>query len=209
MKKSLDLVLTLEEWGLLASGLVICAGIYLVVIRPAWIRHAGRAEAQVARQAADDELRRTRSKLEKLEHEVARTTRRLAEMGGAPPAAGAKDLQIARITALAERSAFTIDRVSPIFTVQKDDHHAVFVQFTGRVAFPDLRRFFQRLEESIDFVDVTHFAITSVQSESSPICTVSWSARINTLPLESSEPTAAVRPGLARGPSSEVIRRVH
>ena len=204
MKLRFDNILKPKEWIGLAAGLLVAGGLYFVLIHPSLQSYAELEHARTARRQAEQELERTRTTFEQTRQRIAEAKQQLEELGGSPPRADEMDLQVARLTALAARCRVTLDQYSPIDTVDETDHRAFFVQFTGRGHFAAVQQLFSRIESEIDFVDVTHFTITSVGNEATPICFVGWSCRINGILADAIEPReTAGRPG--RGPASTEV----
>lgn len=204
MKLRVDNILKPREWICLASGLVAAGAIYALMIHPSLQLHAELDRARAVKKGAQEELERVSTELQHVQHRIFEDKKRLAELGGSPPSAREKDLQIARLTRLARMCNVTIDQYSPIDTVEEEDHLAFFVQFTGRGAFSAVQRYLNRVESEIDFVDVTHFSITSAPEAAAPVCFLSLSCRINGMRTETVEPGRSVQRQAAGPVSLEV-----
>jgi len=179
MKLLLDRTLKPKEWICLAAGLMAAGVLYAVLIHPSLRSFAELEQARVAKTKAEEELERFRTEFEDLQRQIAEGKKQLTELGGSPPHVSEKDLQIARITALARRCRISIDQYSPIDTIDETDHRAFFVQFIGRGEFASIQQYFNGIESDIEFVDVTHFTLSSVPNDASPVCFVTWCCRIN------------------------------
>ncbi len=207
MKLRLNEMLKPKEWIGLTVGLVAAGAIYFLLIEPSLDLGSRREEAAAAQKKAESELGRLQGQFQNLQQRVVDARKRLSESGGSPPPADKKDFQIARINALAELCKITVDQYVPLGTVEEVDHQAVFLQFTGRGDFASIREYFSRLESQIDFVDVTHFALTSVVKENSPVCLVNWSCRINGVRPDPASTPPAPGPQAARTTGREVVSR--
>jgi hypothetical protein len=153
---------------------------YAVLIHPS-LRMVGQEDLATARRNANEkELNDLRNEYQQLQASISDYQRRLLELGGSPPKANQKDRQIARVTALAKECHVKVNQVAPIETVDQEDHQAVLLQFGGQASYRAARDFFRRVENEIDFVDVTNFSVSKVPQEvGSGECVVTWSCRIN------------------------------
>lgn len=180
-----------HEWVSLASGLLVAGAIYVLLIHPSLESLSSLPRMRIAKQAAQEELERTQDKLHRIERQIGEQTDLLDKIGGAPPPAGQKDLQIARITALADRCNVKITQYLPIDAVDYPDHRAYMVEFVAHASFLDIQRLFTSIESTIDFVDVTNFSINTVQPQENSLCLVTWSCRINGVREEMPTPLLA------------------
>lgn len=179
MKLRLNNLFAAREWICLAGCLLAGAGVYLGLIQPSMALYAQHDLAEEEARSAEKEVADLRARYEEIQQQIGQRRARLQELGGSPPPAAEQDLQIARITALAKACGVSIDQYLPIGSVDEEDHRAAFLQFSARGDFFALQEFFRRVESQIDFVDITHFAMTSSQQEEGAACQLSWSCRIN------------------------------
>ena len=200
-------ILKPHEWLSLASGLLVAGAIYALLIHPSLKSLTDLPRLRVTRRAAQDELARLQNKLQRAESQIRQDRAILAGMGGGPPPSGQKDLQIARLTALATQCHVKINQYVPIDTVDYQDHRAHMVEFSAQGRFPDMHRFFSLIESTIDFVDVTHFVINVVQADQNSQCLVTWSCRINGITPEMSPRESPGQRADGRRSPMEVVRR--
>ena len=176
------------EWMSLAAGLLIAIGVYAVLIHPSMIAITDRPRYQAQAQAATNELDRMRSKLQRVQKEIKEKQSRLTAIGGGLPPAGQKDLQIARLTAMADQCQVQIDQYQPLGTVAHEDHFAHMVQFTGQGGFVEIHQLLALIESEVDFVDITNFSITADQAGNASTCRLIWICRINDLRSDKTAP---------------------
>lgn len=181
MKVGFDNPLKPREWALLAVWLLAAGLIYVLLIHPSWRLYTDLEQAEASKKEATEHLEQVRGQLERLQRQISESKKRLAEIGGPPPHEDQKDTQIACLTALAKRSGVTVDQYFPIDTIDNGDCRAFFIQFVGRGQFDAIRRFFASVESEMDFVDLTHFAVTASTTETSSLCSMAWSCQINGL----------------------------
>lgn len=183
--------LRLEEWVALAASVVVFVCAYLFLIHPSMELVARHDQASEQRRQAEADLRKARERLEELQVQITRHRQRLNELGGSPPGAAERELQISRVTALAAACQLSVDQYLPIDTVEESDHQAAFVQFAGRGDFAAIRAYLGRLETQLEFIDISHFSITADPRETG--CRLSWSCRINGIRAE--DAPGELRPG--------------
>ena len=200
----LDHVPIPKEWAGLAGGLLVAGVIHALLIHPSLELFADLDRARTAKAEAENRLAQTHASFDRLHHEIANAKKRLAELGGPPPHAREKDLQVARLTTLARRCGITIDQYTPVDTVDNGDYRAFFVQFAGRGDFKSIWRYLDRIESEIDFVDLTHFTISSTPTGSAGVCSVSWSCQINGMRTDTIDPAQSAQRAVGRPPPMEV-----
>ena len=204
MKILLGHMLTPREWAGLAGGLVAAGLIYALLVHPSLELFADLDRARLAKTEAEARLEQSHAKFDKLHRQIANAKKRLAELGGPPPHTSEKDFQVARLTTLARRCGITIDQYSPIDTVDNGDYRAFFFQFAGRGDFKSIWQYFDRIESEIDFVDLTHFTISSIPTGSAGACSVAWSSQINGMRTDTLDPAQSVQRAVGSTPSMEV-----
>ena len=204
MKLPFDNLMRPQEWLGLLTGLLATGAIYAFLIHPSVQLFAQQNEAFEARVRAEQELEKSRAEYQRVQETITASLKRLRTLGGTPPPAGEKDLQIARVTALANECSVTIDQYLPIETVDYEDHQANLLQFTGRGSYANIQRYFQRFESDLDFVDITNFNISTLGQEPGSPCVVTWSCRINGILSPRGGRKLADLPGT---PVREVARR--
>jgi len=204
MRVELHRILTPKEWGVTAGGLLAAGLIYALLVRPSLELSTELDKARTAKAEADRVLNQAHLKYERLHRQIARAEEELAELGGAPPRASEKDLQIARLTSLAQVCGITIDQYSPLDTVDDGNYCAFFVQFVGRGDFRSVQSYFERIETELDFVDLTHFTISSSPTDPGGVCSVAWSCQINGTQTDGAEPPQSVHSPSERPASMEV-----
>ncbi|GMV98271.1 MAG: hypothetical protein HRF43_09695 [Phycisphaerae bacterium] len=189
------------EWVGLAAALAGGALIYLLLIHPSIRSFAALNFARDTRESAVQELIEVRREHQALVKHIADQKRQLESLGGSPPSLADKENQIARITAIAGECQLAIDQYSPIGEVDTDDYSAVYVAFAGRGSFPNIREFLRRIEANLDYVDVTHFTLTSSPNPAAPTepaCLLTLSCKLSGMPRTNaddfSQPDEA-RPG--------------
>ena len=179
MNARLVQILRPHEWLILAGGALLLGAVYALLIQPSLESLAEIPRLERKMTLAEEGLARVTNTLQRVEQQIDEDSTALSDMGGAPPLASQKDLQIARLTALASNCNVTINQYVPIDIVDHADHRAFMVEFVGEGSFVDIQRLFNRIESQIDFVDVTHFAIRSANHNEVSDCLVTWSCRIN------------------------------
>lgn len=189
------------EWLGIAVALVLIGVIYGLLIYPAAASLAELPKLKTARAAAAGQLEDIRRQVQATSNELTTGRLKLDQLGGSPPSASQKDLQIARVTALADKCQVRINQFMPLQSLDAQDHRAVIVEFIGQGSFPDIQRFFAQLESTVDFVDVTHFAVETLNSERTSDCMVTWSCRINTLKPQAAETTSPTGRGSEAKPT--------
>jgi hypothetical protein len=204
VKLPFDNLMKPQEWLGLITGLLATGAIYAFLIHPSVQLFAQQDEAFEARALAERELEKSRDEYQRVQETITASLKRLRALGGTPPPASEKDLQISRVTSLAKECAVTIDQYLPIETVDHEDHQSNLLQFTGRGSYASIQRYFQRFESDLDFVDITNFSITTTGKQPGSQCVVSWSCRINGMLT----PGGGRKPaGLPATPVAEVARR--
>jgi len=188
MKTPIKNIISPKELICIVSGLVLASAIYVAMIHPSLQLFADLDKARHEQDQALQELDKTRAHQQELENRISAAKTRLAEVGGSPPMEYEKDALIARLTALATECGIVIDRYSPIDTIDESDYRAFFVQFTGRGKFTSLKSYFASVEDKMDYIDITHFSISSERKDPSLLSTVSWSCRINGMRISEPEP---------------------
>ena len=206
MKVSLLNALKPHEWLSLAGGLLLLAATFALLIHPSLQSLADVPRLRQVIRAAQEELVEARAKLRRTEEEISQGRVLLAKMGGGPPPASQKDLQIARLTALADSCHVKINQCLPIDTVDHVDHRAFMVEFIGEGSFLDIQHLFGLIESTVDFVDVTNFAINVVKAGETSQCLVTWVCRINGVRPEMATTGLAVDKGNERSRPAEVAR---
>lgn len=179
MKMRTDNLPRPHEWALIAAAMVVAGLIYGLLVHPSLRMFTSLGQARDEHAAALGELEQARQQLDAVEKNIAAGRAQLAQGRGVPPPASRKDMQIARIAALATECGLMVQDYTPLGEVEEPDHLAFFVQFTARGEFAAVQRFFARHEKEIDFVDVTHFAITAPPAGAETRCQITWSCRIN------------------------------
>ena len=192
LKVDYHLGLHRREWLSLAGGLTVMAAVYVLLIHPSLQALWTIPELRDGRQVTQQELSDIRMKLQQARRQMANDRMTLEKLGGSPPPASQKDLQIARITALADRCAVPINQYTPVETVDFSDHRATIVEFSGQGSFPRIQGLLSRIESEIEFVDVTFFSIKAVKSEEVSECLFVFTCRINGI-----RPESKVRPIVA------------
>ncbi|UCD30566.1 MAG: type 4a pilus biogenesis protein PilO [Planctomycetota bacterium] len=172
-------ILKPKEWICIIAGLSLTVVIYMVTIHPSLQLFADLEKARLEKKKACDELAQTQAHEQQLLKQISQNRKTLAQIGGSPPMEHEKDALIAQLTDLANKCQIVIDRYSPLDTIEKSNHRAYFVQFTGHGGFNSFKQYFKLVENQIDFVDVTHFSITADQNKESAACQMTWSCRIN------------------------------
>ena len=195
MTIKLDLIRSKEVLAT-AGGLVAGALIYAILIQPSIQLTSEYTQALEAKNQAEEELANLHNEYQKLQQDIQVNKHQLGALGGSPPPASQKDVQIARVTTLANNCELKVDQYSPVDTWDKVDHQELFLRFAGRGKFQAIQKFLQRLEAEIDFVDVTHFSIALVVLDGPTICTFNWACRINGMtkpePIKENKSKAAV-----------------
>jgi hypothetical protein len=175
------------EWIALAAAVLAAAGIYAALIHPSLASVAALDDARTRRDAAGNNLLEARRQHQALLSAIGQQKEQLQMLGGSPPSLNEKEVQLARIAAIARDCRVVIDQYQPIGEVDTSEYSAAFVQLTARGAFPQLCEFFRRVESKVDYVDVTHFALTSSSgrdSAASSGCVVSWSCKLSGMPAD-------------------------
>lgn len=195
------------EWVALAAGIVAAGGIYASFIHPSVLTVAAMGNARSRYEAASDDLSEARRQHQALLRAVTEQQQRLASLGGSPPSLKNKEAQLARIATIARDCRVLVDEYQPIGDVDTPEYSATYVQITARGPFPNLSEFFRRVESEMEYVDVTHFALTSSvnrEKPAEPACQVSWSCKLSGMPrlaeqpAKSGPPTVAEATGVAR-----------
>lgn len=192
------------EWLGLAGVLLAASGIYALLIHPSLASFAALDGARSARERAVRELLAVRQEHQDLLAKIANRKRQLESLGGSPPSLRDKENQIAHITSIAQACRLSIDQYSPIGDVDTADYSAVYVQFAARGPFAEIYEFFRRMESELDYVDMTHFTLTSTLNENlaEPACVVTWSCKLSGMPRSQSSPEK--EPGPFTVPPAEV-----
>ncbi len=194
-----------HEWAILAGSILAAALIYALLVHPSLKLFTSLGEAREEHAAALEELDRARQQLDVLEKKIRAGKAQLAEVGGVPPPASLKDMQIARIAALAAECGLMVEHYTPLGEIDEPDHRAFFVQFSARGEFPAVQRFFARQEREIDFTDVTHFTITAPPAGPERRCQASWSCRISGT-RQQEQPVEKRSPDLAAAEVNRLVR---
>jgi hypothetical protein len=179
MKLRIDNPLKASEWLIAACGLLAAVASYTFLIEPSLELFSGREDALFAKDASADDLIKTRNQYQQLQDRIVAARTKLAELGGSPPLASEKDRLISRMTTLASATQLDVDQYSPLDIIEEEDHQGIYIQFAGQGTFAAIESFLQRIETELDFVDVTHFAVTAMPAASPPHCSVRWSCRVN------------------------------
>lgn len=193
MIRRLDISFARNEWLAVVCGLVAAGTVYWLLIHPSLRHVSGREQALSEMKQAEQQLEDARRQYEALRREITAREQELKQLGGSPPPAQERESQIARLTALAAECQLTVDKYQPIDSVELSDHQAFFVEFVGRGSFPAFQRFLHRVETEIDFVDTTHFALTSGDSQKDSTCSATWSCRINNMRTTTQAETPRMR----------------
>jgi hypothetical protein len=193
MKARVPSILKPLEWACL-GGWLLCAGIlYALLIHPSMKLYSDVNAARSARDRAEARLDSVSQRYEHLQSRIDQARTRLTELGGPPPPISRKDLQITRLTTLAQECGLTIDRYSPLGHLDQGDYGAAFVQFVGHGTFAAIHSFFQRVEDDIDFVDITHLTITAAPMSPDGQCAITWSCQINGMQEPKDKPPTTAR----------------
>lgn len=204
--KRLD-ILEPHQWLIMIGGVLLISAVYALLIHPSLKDMTELPRVQEEEQAARKELNDLRDKLQGTERQIRENREALAVLGGAPPPISEKDMQIARLTALADGCGVQVNQVAPIDIVDYADHRAFMVEFAGQGSFISIQQMFELIESQVDFVNVTNFSITAGQPSETSTCRVSWSCRINGINLDLAETPAPPRTE-DRGTRREVARHV-
>jgi hypothetical protein len=193
------------EWAALAVGVLAAAGIYAAFIRPSLASASAMTEARAQRDSATNDLLETRRQHQVLLSAITDQKRQLETLGGSPPSVDDRQAQLARIASIAHDCRLVIDEYLPIGDVDAREYSASYVQFTARGPFLRVCDFFRRVESEMDYVDVTHFTMTSSVDRAKPTepaCLVSWSCKLSGMPRRRPELEKAGAP--AGTPAAEV-----
>lgn len=195
MNVNLDLFRSKEVLATV-GGFAASALIYALLIQPSIELNGQYDQALADKTQEEEKLAGLHSQFQMVQQNIQTHKRHLSEVGGSPPPAGAKDLQIARVTNLANSCDLQVDQYSPIDVWEKKEHQELFLRFSGRGTFESFQKFLQRLEAEIDFVDITHFAISLMVLDGPKICTFNWACRFNGMrkpePIKAGAPQPAV-----------------
>jgi len=182
------------EWVAVAAGVLAAAGIYLGFIHPSVATVAAMGEAQARHEAASNDLLEARRQHQALLSTIAEQKDQLAKLGGSPPSLNDKEAQLARIAAIARDCHVAIDQYQPIGDLDTSEYSAAYVQITARGAFPQICEVLRRVEAELEYVDVTHFTLSSVSTHekaTEPACQVSWSCKLSGMPRQTNGPEKA------------------
>lgn len=194
-----------REGAVLAVWFLAAGLIYGLLIRPSLQLCADLDQARAAKAEAKAELSRTGTRLAALRRQIRQAHEELAKVGGPPPHEKEKDLQVAHLTMLATGAGITVDQYTPMDVADNGDYRAFFFQFAGRGGFEAIRRYFQQVESDVDFVDLTHFAISVIPNDETPTCSVNWSCQVNGVRTEIVPPAEPAQQEASRpGPLTEV-----
>lgn len=180
------------EWVALACALMTATGIYLAMIHPSLASVAALDEARSERKTAMEDLHNIQREYQNLLTAITKQKEQLAALGGSPPSLDEKEAQLARIAALARNCRLKLDQYSPLGDVDTPEYSAVYVQFSGRGSFPQIREFFSQFESAMDYADVTHFTLTSSFADKTsiePACMVTWSCKLSGMPRKPGPPS--------------------
>lgn len=197
MKKRIVQFKVRGEWVALACALMAASGIYLALIHPSLESVAALDEARTERDATMKELHETQQEHQNLLTTIIAQKAQLEALGGSPPSLDEKEAQLARIAALARDCRLKLDQYSPLGNVDTPEYSAVYVQFSGRASFTQIREFFSRFESAMDYADVTHFTLTSSFGDArttEPACLVTWSCKLSGMPRKPAAPAQPDRP---------------
>jgi len=176
--KGLD-QLSPQEWMSLTGAILVAGACYALLIHPSLQDLADVPRCREEYESVQEQLDRTRDKLQQAQTQIDEGKSCLNQIGGGPPPASEKDRQIARLTALADACRVKIIQYVPIDTVEHVDHRAFMVEFVGQGNFLNIQRLFQQIESTVPFADVTNFSISRVQTDETSQCLVAWTCRIN------------------------------
>jgi Tfp pilus assembly protein PilO len=139
---------------------------------------AGLAAAQAQYARALRELADVQADKRRLDQEIDTSTQRLSAPGGGLPDIHQMERYLAHVTALASANGINVDSLVPGPYVDYGDHVAVRVSFTGRGGFVGFHRLLDSIEGQLEYVDVTHFGISSRGASEGKVCQLEWSLRI-------------------------------
>lgn len=186
------------EWIGMSILLVGGTLIYVFLIHPSVQSFAALNDAQNARESAVQDLVEVRRQQQALLSKIVQQRHQLDSLGGSPPSLRDKENQIARITTIAHDCQVTIDQIAPMGDIDTPDYSAVYISFTGRGSFPSIREFFRRVETDIDYVDVTHFTLTSSPvsptTGAEPPCVLTLSCKLSGMPRPAGESDTPEKP---------------
>lgn len=185
MRKIPGIQIAREEWLGLAGSTALALLIYALLIHPSTGALSDLNRARIERDAAVSDLTDARQRHQALLAGIADHKHQLESLGGTPPSLRDKEAQVARVINIADGTRVTIDQYSPIGEIDTPDYSAAFVQFVGRGPFPAVREFFRRAASELDYIDFTHFTITSMPNPATPeepTCLVAWSCKLSGMP---------------------------
>ena len=128
MKLRIVNILTLSEWICAVVGLAVAAAVYAFLIQPSLKLQGDMDQARLSREQAHEELDRTGAALRQLRRRIVEGKEQLEQLGGSPPPAEEKDLQIARSLFMREhKNVFKILRMMQDAYYKSDDRRERFV----------------------------------------------------------------------------------
>jgi hypothetical protein len=188
------------EWVALVAGVLAAGGIYASFIHPSVLTVAAMGDARARYEAASNDLVEARRQHQALLSNVVEQRKELAGLGGSPPSLRNKEAQLARISTIARDCQVVVDQYQPIGDLDTSEYSATYVQITTRGPFPQICCFFRRVEAEMEYVDVTHFTLTSSVNRAKPAetaCLVNWSCKLSGMPRQGSEPATPGAPNKA------------
>ncbi|HSW47089.1 MAG TPA: hypothetical protein VLM89_16110, partial [Phycisphaerae bacterium] len=163
--------------GACAASLIAAVGVGL--LSAGWLpTSSGLTEARDTCTRLSRELSDAQTERQRLGEEIKTSADRLSSRGGGLPDVRQVEQYLASVTSLASASGIIIDSMAPSPYVDRGDHLAVHVSFTGRGGFPGFQKLLNTIEQGLDFADVTHFGISTGGPTDSG-CRLEWSLRIH------------------------------
>lgn len=185
MKKVLPIARVPGEWIALTCALLSAGGIYAGLIHPSLGLADALDAARLDRNAAMESLAEAQRQHQALLLRIVDQQKQLASLGGSPPSLNDKEVQLARVAGMARDCRLVLDQYLPTGDVDTPEYSASFVQFAGRGTFPQVRSFFRQVETEMDYIDITHFTLTSAMDSAKPdepICMLTWSCKLSGMP---------------------------
>ena len=139
---------------------------------------AGLAAAHAEYARGLRELADVQADKRRLDQEIDTSTQRLSAPGGGLPDIRQVERYLAHVTALASANDINVDSLAPGPYLDCGDHVTVRVSFTGRGGFIGFHRLLESIERQLQYVDVTHFGISSRRPSEGKTCQLEWSLRI-------------------------------
>ena len=163
--------------GVAVAVVTAVGGVALLVHGP--LREtAGLAAAHAEYASGLRELAAVQVDKRRLDQEIDTSTQRLSAPGGGLPDIRQVERYLAHVAALASVNDISVDSLVPGPYVDCGDHVTVRVSFTGRGGFVGFHRLLESIERQLQYVDVTHFGISSRGAPEKKTCQLDWSLRI-------------------------------